>query len=126
MVAGRLSDRSRMTAQSSRRVDRGLETPPSSSATPRVLIERRTTMNPPSARSGLQLRSTIKRSGELELSLVDTPVPEPAPDEVVIRVEAAPINPSDIGLLFGAADMSTATPRAAPTGRSSPRKCPTS
>jgi len=66
-------------------------------------------MNPPSARSGLQLRSTIKRSGELELSLVDTPVPEPAPDEVVIRVEAAPINPSDIGLLFGAADMSTAT-----------------
>jgi NADPH:quinone reductase-like Zn-dependent oxidoreductase len=66
-------------------------------------------MNQPSARSGLQLRSTIKRSGELELSLVDTPVPEPAPDEVVIRVEAAPINPSDIGLLFGAADMSTAT-----------------
>jgi NADPH2:quinone reductase len=65
-------------------------------------------MNPTSARSGLQLRSTIKRSGELELSLVDTPVPEPAPDEVVIRVEAAPINPSDIGLLFGAADMSTA------------------
>jgi NADPH:quinone reductase-like Zn-dependent oxidoreductase len=38
------------------------------------------------------LRSTIKRSGELELSLVDTPVPEPAPDEVVIKVEAAPIN----------------------------------
>jgi NADPH2:quinone reductase len=36
-------------------------------------------------------------------------VPEPAPDEVVIRVEASPINPSDIGLLFGAADMSTAT-----------------
>jgi NADPH:quinone reductase-like Zn-dependent oxidoreductase len=66
-------------------------------------------MNQPSARSGLQLRSTIKRSGELELSLVDTPVPEPAPDEVVITVEAAPINPSDIGLLFGAADMSTAT-----------------
>ena len=65
-------------------------------------------MNPSSARSGLQLRSTIKRNGELELSLVDTPVPEPAPDEVVIRVEAAPINPSDIGLLFGAADMSTA------------------
>ena len=66
-------------------------------------------MNQPSARSGLQLRSTIKRSGELELSLVDTPVPAPAADEVVIRVEASPINPSDIGLLFGAADMSTAT-----------------
>ena len=66
-------------------------------------------MNQPSVRSGLQLRSTIKRSGELELSLVDTQVPVPAPDEVVIRVEASPINPSDIGLLFGAADMSTAT-----------------
>ena len=64
------------------------------------------TLTPP--RSGLQLRSIVKRSGELELSLVDVPVPAPAADEVVIRVEASPINPSDIGLLFGAADMSTA------------------
>jgi len=64
------------------------------------------TSTPP--RSGLQLRSIVKRSGELELSLVDVPVPAPAADEVVIRVEASPINPSDIGLLFGAADMSTA------------------
>ena len=31
------------------------------------------------------------------------PVPTPGPDEVLIRVEATPINPSDIGLLFGAA-----------------------
>ncbi len=37
------------------------------------------------------------------------PVPEPGPDEVVVRVEASPINPSDLGLLVGAADMSTAT-----------------
>ena len=36
------------------------------------------------------------------------PVPEPAADEVVVRVEASPINPSDLGLLIGAADMSTA------------------
>jgi NADPH2:quinone reductase len=56
----------------------------------------------------LQLRSLVKASGELELSLIDVPVPEPAPDEVLIRVEAAPLNPSDLGLLFGAADMSTA------------------
>ena len=55
-----------------------------------------------------QLRSLIKASGELELSLVAVPVPEPGPDEVLIRVEAAPLNPSDLGLLFGAADMSTA------------------
>ncbi|HET7886238.1 MAG TPA: zinc-binding dehydrogenase [Bradyrhizobium sp.] len=57
---------------------------------------------------GLQLRSLIKKSGELEISLLDVPTPEPSADEVVVRVEATPINPSDIGLLFGAADMSTA------------------
>jgi NADPH2:quinone reductase len=56
----------------------------------------------------LQLRSTITSTGRLELSLVDVDVPRPAPDEVVVRVEASPINPSDMGLLFGAADMSTA------------------
>ena len=59
-------------------------------------------------RTALQLRSLIKRSGELELSLVEEPVPEPKPDEVIVRVEAAPMNPSDLGLLFGAADMKTA------------------
>ena len=59
-------------------------------------------------KTGLQLRSLIKTSGELEISLIDVPTPEPAADEVVVRVEAAPINPSDLGLLVGAADMSTA------------------
>ena len=58
---------------------------------------------------GLQLRSLIKGSGELELSVVALETPLPQPDEVVVRVEATPINPSDLGLLFGAADMSTAT-----------------
>ena len=48
--------------------------------------------------NGLQLRSLIKNSGELELSLVNVPTPEPGPDEVVVRVEATPINPSDLGL----------------------------
>ncbi len=57
-------------------------------------------------KSGLQLRSLLKKSGELELSLVDVPTPEPADDEVVVRVEATPINPSDLGLLIGPADMS--------------------
>src|ERR1700735_5380272 len=60
-------------------------------------------------KTGLQLRSLIKKSGELEISLVSVPVPEPGPDQVVVRVEASPINPSDLGLLVGAADMSTAT-----------------
>lgn len=57
---------------------------------------------------GLELRSLIKESGELEVSLLQVDVPEPAADEVVVRVEATPINPSDLGLLFGAADMSSA------------------
>ncbi|MET4384764.1 NADPH:quinone reductase-like Zn-dependent oxidoreductase [Bradyrhizobium sp. F1.4.3] len=59
-------------------------------------------------KNGLQLRSLIKKSGELEISLLDVPTPEPGPDEVVVRVEATPINPSDLGLLVGAADMGTA------------------
>ncbi len=50
------------------------------------------------ALEGLQLRSLVKKSGELELSLVKTPTPDPAPDEIVVRVEASPINPSDLGL----------------------------
>jgi NADPH:quinone reductase-like Zn-dependent oxidoreductase len=59
-------------------------------------------------KTGLQLRSLLKKSGELEISLADIPTPEPGPDEVVVRVEGAPINPSDLGLLIGPADMSTA------------------
>ena len=39
-------------------------------------------------KSGLQLRTLLKKSGELELSLVDVPTPEPAEDEVVVRVRA--------------------------------------
>lgn len=57
---------------------------------------------------GLQLRSLIKKSGELELSLAKVKIPEPAADEVIVRVEGSPINPSDLGLLLGAADMTTA------------------
>ena len=58
--------------------------------------------------TGLQLRSLISASGVLELSLANTPIPEIGPDDVLVRIEAAPLNPSDLGLLFGAADMSTA------------------
>ena len=57
---------------------------------------------------GLQLRSLIKKSGELELSLAEVPIPEPGPEQVLVRVEATPINPSDLGLLLAPADMSTA------------------
>lgn len=58
--------------------------------------------------TGLQLRSRISKSGELELSLAEVTTPEPGPDQVVVKVEATPINPSDLGLLLGPADMSTA------------------
>ncbi len=67
------------------------------------------------AKSGLELRSLVKASGELEMSLVSVPVAEPAADEVIIRVEATPINPSDLGLLFAAADLATASVSGSPT-----------
>ena len=54
--------------------------------------------------SGLELRSTVTGDGELLLNLVPVTVADPADDEVVVRVEATPINPSDLGLLLGAAD----------------------
>ncbi len=57
--------------------------------------------------SGLQLRSLITSGGQLELSLAKVDIPDPAPDEIIIRVEGSPINPSDLGLLLGAADVST-------------------
>jgi NADPH:quinone reductase-like Zn-dependent oxidoreductase len=60
------------------------------------------------SKTGLQLRSLIKKSGELELSLASVPIAEPSADEVVVRIEASPINPSDLGLLVGAADMTSA------------------
>jgi NADPH:quinone reductase len=65
--------------------------------------------------TALQLRSLVRTSGELELSLVSIPVSAPEPDEVVIRVEASPLNPSDLGLLFGTADMSTAKQSGTPS-----------
>ena len=68
-------------------------------------------MNTSVPNDGLQLRSLVRDSGEVELSLVRVPTPPPAADEVVVRVEATPINPSDIGMLFGAADLATVAVR---------------
>jgi NADPH2:quinone reductase len=56
----------------------------------------------------LQLRSIVRAGGELELSLAEVPMPEPKADEVLVRIDAAPMNPSDLMVLFGMADMSTA------------------
>ncbi len=64
----------------------------------------------------LELLSLVTRSGRLELSLVERPVRAPAADEVVVALQAAPINPSDmIGMLVFADPGSART--AAPEGR---------
>jgi NADPH2:quinone reductase len=57
---------------------------------------------------GKQLQSTVRADGTLRLAIETVPTPAPDASEVVVRVEASPINPSDLGLLFGGADMSTA------------------
>ena len=58
--------------------------------------------------TALQLRSLVTKDGQLRLSLERVPVADPGADEILVRVEATPINPSDLGLLIGPADMSTA------------------
>lgn len=59
--------------------------------------------------TGLELRSLVTPGGTLELSLHDVDIPAPTADQVVVRVEASPVNPSDLGLLIPGADMSAAT-----------------
>jgi NADPH:quinone reductase len=58
--------------------------------------------------TGLQLVSNLKSSGELRVSLTRVAVPVPQENEILVRVEATPINPSDLGLLFGPADLDQA------------------
>jgi len=52
------------------------------------------------------LRTLITPDGELRVTLEEESIGDIAPDEVVVRVEASPINPTDVGLLFGPADFS--------------------
>ncbi|MEO1060241.1 MAG: zinc-binding dehydrogenase [Actinomycetota bacterium] len=71
--------------------------------------------------TNLELRSTVGADGTLRLTLEESPVPQPGPDEVVIRVGAAPINPSDLGVLLAAADpASLAADATGTTGTISP------
>jgi NADPH2:quinone reductase len=65
-------------------------------------------MTEPLPTSSLQLRSLVTERGMLELSLAEIPLPTLASDEVLVRVEAAPINPSDLGLLLAGADVASA------------------
>lgn len=57
---------------------------------------------------GLQLTSTLTAEGTLELELAEIPIAQPAPDQVVVRLEAAPINPSDLIALLASADPAQA------------------
>ncbi|MBB1424397.1 zinc-binding dehydrogenase [Pseudoalteromonas sp. SG43-7] len=58
--------------------------------------------------TNIQLTSTISEDNKLTLALRNIDMPQPGADEVVIRIEATPLNPSDLGVLFSAADMSSA------------------
>ena len=56
----------------------------------------------------LQMISTVQASGTVELGFAQDTVADPSPDEVIVRMAAAPINPSDLGNMFAGADLSTA------------------
>ena len=59
-------------------------------------------------RKGLQLQTTFAQRGAVDFSLIEAEIPAPKDDEIIVRMEAAPINPSDIGAMFGPADVSAA------------------
>ncbi len=58
--------------------------------------------------TGHELRSTVTDDGRVTLALRESDIAEPGPDEVVVEIGAAPINPSDLGMLFAGADLSEA------------------
>ncbi|HEX9032469.1 MAG TPA: hypothetical protein VF834_11530 [Streptosporangiaceae bacterium] len=58
--------------------------------------------------TALQLQTLVRADQTVELSLRPVDVPQPGPDQVLVRVEATPVNPSDLGLLLAGADLSAA------------------
>ncbi|MCB0871068.1 MAG: hypothetical protein KDB52_09565, partial [Solirubrobacterales bacterium] len=57
--------------------------------------------------SGRTLRSKVTSDGALELRLIEEEVPDPTGSQVLVSVEATPVNPSDLGVLMGPVDAST-------------------
>ena len=55
-----------------------------------------------------ELRTLVTPDGHLELSVAEVPMPEPAAWEVLVQVQGAPINPSDLMLLLAMADLTRA------------------
>ncbi|MEM9740485.1 MAG: zinc-binding dehydrogenase [Pseudomonadota bacterium] len=56
-----------------------------------------------------QMLSTVSAGGELRMELVEKPMPDPKPGQIIVRVEATPINPSDHGVMFGWSNMAAAS-----------------
>jgi len=57
---------------------------------------------------GKQIFTTLESDGTLTVEVAETTFPEPQGAQVLVRMEAAPINPSDLALLFSAADLENA------------------
>lgn len=64
-----------------------------------------------------QMFSTVSEAGKLTMALQDKPMPSPEADEIIVRIEATPINPSDHAVMFGGADMSEASSKGEGAGR---------
>jgi NADPH:quinone reductase-like Zn-dependent oxidoreductase len=56
----------------------------------------------------LQMFSTVTDAGEVRLELLEKPTPQPETNQVLVKIEATPINPSDLGVMFGLSDMANA------------------
>jgi NADPH2:quinone reductase len=56
----------------------------------------------------LQMHSQVQQDGTVTLSMRELETPVPGDDEVLVRMEAAPVNPSDLGMMFAGADLSKA------------------
>ncbi len=55
------------------------------------------------------LHSTLTTDGHIRLTLDEVDLGEPGPDEVIVRVDATPVNPTDLALMLSGADLSRAT-----------------
>ncbi len=77
----------------------------SRSATGTSGVEHRTAATP---ERGLQMRSTLDSDGTIRLALTEVAVRQPGPRQVVVRIKAAPINPSDLMTMMGSADIADA------------------